>query len=272
MDIKLLAIDMDGTLLYSKHEITSRVKEAVIAASNKGIKVVLSTGRIYASARYYTRLMGIETPIITCNGALIKEENRVMYTCPFPRESMLHALSKLEEYNDIYYQMYTEKTYYAKEENEMVNQYFNWNENQKEEDRITIKIMDNPMKMLDEPEDLLKMFILKGRDEDRFNQFIREMNSVQGVYCVSSMTDSVDVINTDVNKGNALSYLAKEYGIKRNQVMAIGDNYNDLEMLQFAGLGVAMGNAEEFVKKKADYITKSNLEDGVAVAIEKFVL
>ncbi|MPW25706.1 Cof-type HAD-IIB family hydrolase [Alkalibaculum sp. M08DMB] len=273
MDVRMIAIDMDGTLLYSRHEITNRVKNAVIAAAKKGVKIVLSTGRIYTSARYYTRLMGIETPIITCNGALIKEENRLIYKCPIPQYSLKNALSKLLEYNDVYYQLYSEQTYYAKEESETVRQYRKWNEDQNIDDRVSIKIMNNPMDMIDEPDELLKMFLLQtGVLKERFDQLVSEMNQINGIYCVSSLQNSVDVINRDVNKGNALKYLADQYSINSENIMAIGDNYNDLEMIEYAGLGVAMENAEQPVKDSADYITKSNLEDGVAIAIEKFVL
>ena len=79
MNIKLIAIDMDGTLLYSRNEITPRVKQAVLAAAEKGVKIVISTGRIYSSARQYTRLLGIETPIISSNGALIRKDDENIY-------------------------------------------------------------------------------------------------------------------------------------------------------------------------------------------------
>lgn len=273
MDIKLIAIDMDGTLLYSRNEITPRVKESVLAAAQKGVKIVISTGRIYSSARQYTRILGVETPIISCNGALIRKDDENLYKCSIPRNALEEAANLLVDYDDIYYRMYGDDSYYSKKENKTVREFMNWNENQKMEEQIKVKIVSNPLEIYHEGEDILKMFIVQDETrQDRYDELIVRLSKIEGVYCVSSMAKSMDVINKNVNKGNALEHLAKRYNITSENIMAIGDNYNDLEMIRFAGIGVAMGNADEEVKKEADFVTKTNLEDGVAVAIEKYVL
>ena len=273
MDIKLIAIDMDGTLLYSRNEITPRVREAILAATEKGVKIVISTGRIYSSARQYTRLLGIETPIISSNGALIRKDDENLYKCSIPRDALEEATNLLMDYDDIYYRMYGDEVYYSKKEGRAVKDFMNWNEGQKPEDQIKIKIISNPLEIFREGEDILKMFLVQeDTHQKRYGELISKLSKIKGVYCVSSMPKSMDVINKNVSKGNALEHLAKRYNITSNNIMAIGDNYNDIEMIQFAGIGVAMGNADDEVKRKADFVTKTNLEDGVAVAIEKFVL
>ncbi|MFZ7133609.1 MAG: Cof-type HAD-IIB family hydrolase [Eubacteriales bacterium] len=275
MDIKLMAVDMDGTLLYSKHDISRRVKEAVAAAAQKGVKVVISTGRIYSSARYYSRLLGVDTAIISCNGAFIKEHenSEIIYKCSISGDALEEIVQVLQEYNDIYYNMYSEKTYYAKEYSDVVRKYLQWNESQPVENKINIEIMEDPKEIIARGEELFKIYLSQEHvPQGRFNELIKCINYIHGVYCVSSMALSVDVINTKVNKGNALRVLSERYNIHPKNIMAIGDNYNDLEMITFAGLGVAMGNAENEVKNAADYVTSSNMEDGVALAIEKFIL
>jgi len=271
--IKMIALDMDGTLIHSKNSITPRVKDAVLAAESMGIKIVVSTGRIVNSARQGIELLGIETPIISCNGALISKENKHIFKRAIPSEAFEKAAQLLVDYEDIYYRMYGENMYYSKEETESLRNFIDWNSKQKPENQVKVKIMNNPIDIVKEKEDILKIFIVQYKEEkNRYDSLVEKLNQVSGIHSVSSMPKSVDVIHKNVNKAYALDQLARICNIKPENIMAIGDNHNDLDMIRYAGIGVAMGNADEQVKKEADFITKSNLEDGVAIAIEKFVL
>lgn len=275
MEIKLVAIDMDGTLLRSNNELSDRVKNAVISAAQRGVKIIISTGRIYQSAKYYSRLLGIDSVVISCNGAFIKEykKDSMIFKCSIPNESLVQIANVLNEYNDVHYRMYSERTYYAKEYNQKVYDYMDWNGRQIKEDQVDIRIVENPMDIAVSIDEIFKLFIgQQGISRDRFDSLVSRLNTIDDVYCVSSIPESVDVINKRVSKGNALEFISGYYDIPRENMMAIGDNYNDIEMIQYAGIGVAMGNAENALKDVADFITTTNMEDGVALAIEKFVL
>lgn len=275
MKIKLVAIDMDGTLLYNKHDISKRVKETINIVANKGVKVVISTGRIYASALYYSRLLGVDPAIISCNGALIKEHknNDVIYKCSIDDKSIEEVMDILSFYKDVYYQIYSENTFYARVYNEHVEKYIHWNENQKYEDRIDIKVFQEPKDILIHDKDLFKIYLSeKSVSSKIFNNLMGELKKIKGIYCVSSLRESIDIINRKVNKGKALEFLSHYYGIDRDSIMAIGDNHNDIEMINYASIGVAMGNGEKELKDVADYITTSNNEDGVAIALEKYII
>ena len=220
MSYKLIFIDMDGTLLNNKHEISERNKEAIRKATERGVKVAVTTGRLFASAKYYAGLLGVKTPIISCNGAFIREkdEDKIIY------ESVL-------------------------------------NENQL--DRIYNVIKH-----------ILKAICIEN-DSNKLNDLFKakeELKKYEDLEVVSSSPSNFEVMNKGTSKGRAVKVLADILNINREEIMCLGDSENDLSMIEFAGLGVAMGNAEEFLKEKADYITDTNENDGVAKAIEKFVL
>ena len=99
----------------------------------------------------------------------------------------------------------------------------------------------------------------------------KELRKVQGIKITSSWPNNIEVMNEGVDKGNAVKILAEKMNIDREDIIAFGDNYNDIEMIKFAGLGVAMGNAEELIKQEADYVTDTNQDSGVAKAIYKFL-
>ncbi|NTW72758.1 MAG: HAD family phosphatase [Eubacteriaceae bacterium] len=274
MEIKLLAVDMDGTLLRNKHEIAPAVKMAVRQTIEKGVKVVIATGRIYPSAKFYANMLETKSAVISCNGAEIREyeSNDLIGMYPLKADALKTVIDVFSEYK-VSYQMYGNNVYYTTKMSELLQKYVDWNKNQRDEDKIIINFIEDPYEILKIGVPIYKVLLYQ--DSHRLSQFdeiIDRINRIPHIHSVRSMTDSVDIVDSSVNKGNALKTISEYYKIPMGNILAIGDNDNDKEMIKLAGIGVAMGNAEKEIKEIADYVTSSNLEDGVAEAIQKFIL
>lgn len=266
----MVAIDMDGTLLNSSNEISERNKIVLKELPKRGVDVVISTGRIFTSALYYSKILGIKTPIIACNGAYIKshEDGRILYENPVDYDDLKEVLDCFEEKN-MYYHFYDSDTFYAKELKYNALKYYNWNKKQPKEDKIKIKVIDKIEEILENRELDVYKIVTMDKEEYKLEDVRRQLSINEDIEIVSSWRGSLDIMNKGVSKGNALKELCNLYSIKPEEVVAIGDNENDLSMLKFAGMGVAMGNGEKMVKDFADIITDTNDNDGVAKIIEK---
>jgi Cof subfamily protein (haloacid dehalogenase superfamily) len=276
---KMLVTDMDCTLLNKEKKVSDRNREAVRKAIEKGVHMVLATGRIYTSARVYARLLGVSTPIIASNGAIIRE---AAYNNPEDTEKTIfkdtlrvdtvNEMIKLSRKYGVFCHFFTEDTIYAEKLVNVSLRYTEWNKFLGSDDQVKIRIVDDIEKALEgNKPDILKAVVVDGDSEKL--QLLR--NDIEGTGIVSvsqSMKDNIEVMNKGVTKGNAVKMLAQMYGIQREEIIAIGDNENDMSMIEYAGLGIAMGNAEESLKKVAEHITGDYQEDGVAEAIERYIL
>lgn len=276
---KMLVTDMDYTLLNKEKKISERNREAVKKAIEKGVHIIVATGRIYTSARIYARLLGVRAPIIASNGAIIRE---AVFNNPKDTENAIYkdtlnvgTIKKMIEISHKYglsCHFFTEDTIYAEKLVNVSLRYTEWNKYLGEEDKVKIIIADDMEKTLVQD----KMEILKGvvvdNDSEKIQSFRNEIEETGIVSVTQSMNNNLEVMNKGVTKGSAVKILAQMYGIDREEIIAIGDNENDMSMIEYAGLGIAMGNAEESLKNVADYITGDYQEDGVAEAIEKFIL
>ena len=273
MKYKLIAIDMDGTLLNSDNEISERNQSAIRVAVDKGIKVVLTTGRIYSSALFYAKSLKISTPIISCNGAYIAEHDKsnILYESPISVDSIKDVI-ELAEKENMHYHFYDDSTFYARELNETVLKYYNWNQKRDEMDRININIIENPFEVVQNEKPNVYKFVFVENDREKLIRFRKRLESIKNIEIASSWINNVEVMNKGVSKGKALEELCKLFEINKEEVVAIGDNENDISMLEFAGLSVAMGNGVENAKKISCVVTDTNDNDGVGIAIEKYVL
>jgi hypothetical protein len=264
---------MDGTLLNSNGKISDRNIKAVKLAHEKGVKVTICTGRVYTSAAYYGDLIGVKVPIIALNGAYIKEKDRdeVIYKSVLGKEKCNKILNILKKY-DIYPHfnapdiIFTEKIIYSSEG------YSKQNEELPEKWKIKIQVSKDWDSIFEKYGDSIIKCIAIDDDLEKIKAAKKELKQHDEFEVVSSSSNNIEIMCKGVSKGRAVEVLAGFYGIKREEIMCIGDNENDISMIKYAGLGVAMGNAEETLKNIADFITDNNDEDGVAKAIEKFIL
>lgn len=269
MAIKLIAIDMDGTLLNPQHEITPRVKQALQAARDKGVAVVLATGRPFIGVQRYLQELDLQQPgqyCITNNGALVQraESGECVAEVPVSFDDYLYYEQLARELG-VHFQALTQThlytankdiSRYSVHEASMTGIALRYRAVEEMDRSLTFpKIM-----MIDEPE-LLDAGIARIPAEAHARNTI-----------LKSSPFFLEILNKQVNKGAGVKALAELLGLQPDEVMTIGDQENDLAMIEYAGTGVAMENGIDAVKAIAQFITKSNSEDGVAHAVEKFVL
>lgn len=264
MKYKLVCVDMDGTLLDSSKNIKKRNIEVIRKADKMGVKVVLTTGRGYPFAKEFRDKMGISTPIIASNGAYIIDGHEVMLKNVIPMETANTILDVMERHKVKTFIHTTEDIIYRKKD---MNKF------------LAKKLFGNSLKGIDSFEvglndhkDKLLKFIgisISSKKIDRVKEILRKIDNIE---VVSSNKLNCEIMIKGSSKGEAVRMMAEKYKIRQEEVMCIGDNENDLSMLQYAGCAVAMGNGSKEVKEIADYITSSNNNCGVAQAIEKLIL
>lgn len=272
MKYKLIAIDMDDTLLTHDKKISEGNLEALNKAHGKGIYVVISTGRIYSSAYTYADMIGFPIYVIASNGALIRDpENRTIYENALNYASMENIINVCNKYNT-YFRFYTDSTVYSPEVSSKFQRYAELNELFELELKVKVEETKNPLQTIKELGNTVLKFTITNEDRDTIKKIKKELSQDSTLHITSSYFDNIEITNSGVSKGRALEILGGYLGIKRDEMIAIGDSENDLEMIEFVGLGVAMENAIDELKKVANFVTKSNMDDGVKYVIEKFLL
>ena len=271
--IKMIGLDMDGTLLTTEKKMTAYTKQILEKALEQGIEVVLSTGRsITGIPKELLEMPGMKYAV-TINGARIidLQINEVIYENTLSMETALKLLDIISEYDAIQEAFIDSVCYSTKEKLTYANDYF-----------LHPSIAEYVLKSRTPVADVKATVLEKNKSVDKVNGMFRTaedkkssyelLSKVPGVVVVSSLGNNWEINAEGTDKGNAMLRLGQLLGIKREEIMACGDGMNDIAMLKAVGLGVAMENAEPEVKEAADYITASNDEDGVAKAIEKFAL
>lgn len=266
MPIRLVATDLDDTLLRDDWTLSERVIQTIRKAREQGVQVTFATGRMPASTRPYVEQLGLDVPIITYNGAMIQEalSGEVLYRKVIPVVTAREIVDWLLNQN-VHLHVYRKDQVFVQKLND-------WS---KEYGRVTRVPVEetNLAKLLEHEDEGIEKIILFGDSKELESWGVEIREKFTGrVHLTRSKPHFLELIHPEINKGVALLALAKRLGINQDEIMAIGDNLNDIEMIRSAGLGVAIGNARQEVKEAADVITTSNQEDGVAQAIEKYVL
>ena len=276
---KLVAIDLDGTLLNSYGQISERNRQAIKKAQEKGINIVLASGRLFNSVKNISNDLGENKYIVCGNGSLIYDLQN--------EEIIYDKFIDICEKNSIYYNIYTENMVIAKTLENNVLFYHQENANKPENKKTKINLVDdiyNYVENLDN-ENILKITI-SDKSSIIFNSIIKKLRNIKNIdvldvahmsrKMIKSGTEAVsleyyysEITSENVDKWNALAWLTEKIGISSEEVIAIGDNVNDKLMIENAGLGVAMGNSAPYIQEVADKVVANNNEDGVAQAIEE---
>lgn len=289
---KLIAIDLDGTMLNSYGEVTENTKRVLKQTKQKGAEVVIASGRSIDSIKYIASEIDSSKYMIAGNGAVVydRSQNKILYEKYIPKNKALDIIQICEE-NSIYYNIYTNKTIIA--DGLRYNVLYYYKENLKKEDQkkthITlVENIENYIKEMNEDEKIMKIFICD-KNKTVFNSIVRKFSAIEDIDIldVSHMARKVikqgtedipieyyytEISMKDVDKWYALEFLIKKLGIQKEEVMAIGDNVNDRKMIEEAGKGIVMGGSTPKVSEVADYITLDCNNEGVAKAIEKFIV
>lgn len=262
--IKLIAIDLDDTLLNTERHVSPRNREAIRAARERGVMVTLATGRMYQSALPYALELGLDVPLITYQGALIKTAltGEELLHHPIPLD-VAQTIIRLVEDSPVQLNLYVDDELYVSELTERGQAYA---------DRVRVPI--HPVGRLSTWLKQAPTKIVIVHDPEAIAGICAEIQARLGdrVRLTCSWPHFLEISHPDASKGQALAFFSQRYGISPAKMMACGDGENDLDMIRYAGLGVVMGNGQERAKQVADYVTKTNDEDGVAEAIERFVL
>jgi Cof subfamily protein (haloacid dehalogenase superfamily) len=263
--IRLLAIDLDGTLVNDRLEIDPRDLAAVRAATAAGVHVVIATGRMFRSSLPYAQQLGLTGPIINYQGAVIRDiaSKDVLYKCELTLDMQRRVLEYVEP-RDWHVNVYVdEKVYTARA---------------RPEADLYQKISMVPYEVVGPLSSWVRQestkMVLVDLDPDDVPARMAELTSwMEGVATVTkSLAWFIEVINPEVSKARAVAMVAARLGVSQAEVCGIGDNKNDAEMIAWSGFGVAMGTAPEDVRRLAKYVTGTPAQAGVAQVIERFVL
>ena len=265
-DVRLVAVDLDDTLLTDDLIITPRTKKAILAARGQGVIFTIATGRVFESALPYARELGIDVPLITFQGAMVvAPDGEVISHRPIERGVSLEILDFLLSFG-YHVTLYIGDKLYLEETSSETDRY-------RTRIRIPFNVVPSLKGMLAQrPEGVTKFVLMsdEGRIRDALVAFRERFEG--RAQAVLSKPTFLEISRPDTGKGVALAEMAKGMGVSRGQVMAIGDSPNDLDMITYAGWGVCMANGVDAVKEHARWITASNEEEGVAIAIEQLVL
>lgn len=288
---KIIAIDLDGTLLNSYGEVSVKNKEIIQKAVASNVEVVLASGRPVDSVRNLANELGANHYMICGNGAMLYDlnEDSIIYENFLDVNKVLQIIDICDK-NSIYYNVYKEDRVLTKSLNYNVMFYQQENANRDDSKKTNIEIVQDIYNYVKNNQDdnYLKITICE-EGKIIFNSIMRKIKEIKDIEIldVSHMskkiirdgTDEVEIkyfyteiSSKNVDKWFALEKLGEKLNVTSQEIMAIGDNVNDKMMMEKAGLGVAMGNSAPYIKEFADYITEDNNHDGVGMAIKQWVL
>ncbi len=284
---KLVAIDLDGTMLNQYGIITEKTKKAISKAQEKGVEVMIASGRAITSVKRFSKEINSNKYFISGNGAITYDikNNKILYENILSKTKALKIIKICEE-NSIYYNVYTENGIIAKNLSYNTLYYYKDNLTKPDENRTHINIVDNVYDYFEQREEKILKIMICDEHKTVFNSIVRKLKELSEIEVleVSHMsrkiikqgTDEIaleyfytEVSAKDVDKWNALEEIIGLMNISKEEVVTIGDNANDLKMITNAGLGVAMGESAPYVKQSADIIAPTNDEDGVAIILNK---
>ncbi|MEZ2225138.1 Cof-type HAD-IIB family hydrolase [Microcoleus sp.] len=270
-DIRLLVVDIDGTIAGKSNNIREAVKQAIFAAQSRGVQVAVATGRMYRSALRFHRDIGSNLPLISYQGAWIQDpaSQKMLRHQPLSKQTALELLEHFQEphlRSLLSVNFYINDQLYVPEITAATRLYAERSGIQ------PIAITDLRRDIPGEPTKVLALCENPGVLDGLLSS-MRERYTPAELYLTRSVATFFEATHPLVNKGAAVQYIAEDLlGLQPENVMAIGDNFNDVEMISYAGVGVAMGNAPSEVKAGANWVAPDVEEDGVAAAIAQFIL
>ena len=263
---KAVFIDLDGTLLKSDHTVSDANRKAIQQLLQQGIKVIIVSARpLHGILPISETVVTSDMPVVSLNGSYILDSNQIVYQVAVPLKDTINIHKEVLRY-DVTCMYYTQMEWFAAKDTDLV----------KKEQRIT------PVKIIIQPfEETLAYWSANNSGANKIliagneNEILTAEQRLLSLYAgqlniYKSQPRYLEVMNIEASKTKAIQFLLKKYGLDKSAAMAIGDNYNDKEMLQFAGTGVAMGNAPADIQQIAGYVTDTNNNDGVAKALQHF--
>ena len=259
--IRCIAMDLDDTLLSDDLSISHTNELAIKEALQRGVKIILASGRMIVSMRPYAQKLKLDLPLISYNGAIISAalSGEIIYSQPIPKELTVQVISIFRQ-RGVHLNLYQDDKLYIDEVN-------TWSKKYEVSAGVPAYPVGDLVEFLKDPPPKLlgigEIEVINQLQSDLQQQF-----GTQLIFTKSKPT-YLEILAAGVSKGRALQFLAEKWGFDRKEVMAIGDAPNDLSMISWAGIGVAIGNANSSVKEQADWVVSDNNHNGVAEAIHR---
>jgi len=260
MSIKLIALDLDNTLVTKKTDFSEADLAAIKKARDAGIYVTLASGRAYRSLKIFLDRLNMDTYSISTGGAIISDKNNKRVYTQFVEPKTAAEIVRFAYENGYYAQVYINDDFYFYRQGRESELYEKATSvpGVLDESLVDQKTIETPkILFIDTPERIEALIPII---HERFPE----------VRAQRSFPEYLEINHMDCGKGSALKALGERLGVKREEIMAIGDSEIDVSMIEYAGVGVAMANAPEHIRQAADYVTSDVLSSGVAKAIEKF--
>lgn len=284
---KLIAIDLDGTMLNQYGIVTQNTRDSIKRAQENGIEVMIASGRPIDSVKTISKEIGSENYFISGNGSIVYDikKDEIIYENVLKKQKALEIIKICEE-NSIFYNVYTEKEIIAKNLQYNVLYYHKENLTKVEEDKTHINIVENIYDYIEKTEAKVLKIMICDKHQTIFNAIMRKLKEVDDIEVleVSHMSRKIirqgteeipieyfytEISAKNVDKWTALEFLKEKLQISSDEIVTIGDNVNDKKMIEKSGYGIAMGQSAPKIKEIADYVTDSNMEDGVAKALNR---
>jgi Cof subfamily protein (haloacid dehalogenase superfamily) len=280
--IRLIAIDMDGTILSPDHSISTKNKLAILAAQSNGIEVVIATGRSFSEAFDPVKAEGLNLSYICLNGAEVRDEFGKLLSATHLVENDIGKITSILDAEKIDYQLFIDTYVYTTSIEVQIDTFIQLAEAANQIppiDKIRQEVMDRVeqgvIRIVDSFDELInqrgsEIYKVFGTSYNRLHldNARKALQLIPGLAISSSGAGNLEITNSNAQKGIAVEQYAKSKGISMDNVMAIGDNYNDLSMMERAGYSVAMGNAPVDIKAACTETTTTNAQDGVGLAVE----
>jgi len=271
MKYKLFVADMDGTLLNDNKQMSDKDVRSIKKLQDYGVKFAVATGRHDSMIRTYLKHLDLHVPVISCNGAVVREplSDRIFLAQPLPREPSLKVIDVCREMKAVFH-IYGHQTIFGETLSHKMLYYHNLNKTLPASERTKlVQVPDGSKIVREAPEPLYKFLIITDENNDH-RELQKRLGDIAGLNVCQSMPNFCDVMKVGISKAYALQKLAENLGVAREAIAAIGDQLNDIDLIEYAGLGIAVANAEETLKAEADLVTfADNNQDAVSEAIER---
>ena len=267
---KIIISDMDGTLLKTDKSISKNTIDTVNYMRRQDIDFTIATGRIYPVVLDTVDEMNITKPLILCNGAIIQDPitQEIYYSKTLDNSIAVEILKKIEKTN-CYFYYYTDDSINAKSLKYTTAYYNEQNKKSKQEKKIKINILEEVIEKA--KNDIIYKIVALDNNKDKLEDIKEKLQEFKDyITIVSSYHNNIEIVANGVDKGSGVKFFAQKFGYDIKNIMCIGDEENDESMLKVAGFSVAMGNANNNMKKIADFITDTNDNDGMSKAILEF--
>ncbi len=263
--IRLIALDLDGTLVGANLTISARVQASIAAARERGVEITIVTGRMFAAAKPFASALGIAGPLVCYQGAAIYEAagGTLLRETPVRQDVTREVLAWAAE-RGVHAQCYSDDRIFVDHINRFSQRYY-------EVAKVEATLVPSLREAFAE-RPTIKLVLVD--DPPRCEEHIVALRPLLGdrAYITRSHIDFVEVLSPDINKGEALAFVAQRYGATLEETLAVGDAWNDVPLIAAAGIGVAMGSGPPELLASADAVVGDVAHDGVAEAIERFVL